>query len=116
MWLNRRRAAQARLKALKEAEASVRALAYAEVKFQEFVDNVGRNLETATFDDRRLALEALEVKVCADVDHAEVKASDRAKLIAIERTSGCLPFHAYMATPHRRPGGTYLTPGLARRG
>ena len=48
-------------------------LTNAEIKLSEFCARVHRNLDKCTFKDKRLALDALDVRVVATQEHADIK-------------------------------------------
>ncbi|MFC2062955.1 hypothetical protein ACFLS8_03330 [Chloroflexota bacterium] len=48
-------------------------LAKAEVRLNEYCQRVSNNLDNLTFSEKRLALDALEVKVIADRDNIEIQ-------------------------------------------
>jgi len=71
----------------------------AEINFSEFHNRVQKNLNNCTFDDKKLALEILDIKVTATVAQVEITGtipvditttSSSGSLPTIEQTSGCL--------------------------
>jgi len=59
---------------------------------------VSRNLVGFSFEDKRMALNALNVKVTARPDKVEIRGTVPADYVTIERTSGCLLNWAYDCT------------------
>ena len=53
-------------------------------------ERVKQNLNGLTLQDKRLALDALDIKIIATNDGAEITASVSLEFITTARTSGCL--------------------------
>ena len=75
-------------------------MANAEIKLNEFCERVRQNLEQCTHQEKRLALDALDIKVVATQQGIDIKGSIPIKiattdlnLLTIGRTSGCMLIH-----------------------
>jgi chromosome segregation ATPase len=77
---------------------NITGLAEAKIKLNQLYDRVMDNLENATSEIKRLAFDALAVRVYASPKKYEIKGVIplQLPLSTIEQTSGCLPFHAYI--------------------
>ena len=62
----------------------------AEINFSEFHNRVQKNLNDCTFDDKRLALEMLDIRVTATVDKVEITGTIPIDITAVSPT-GSLP-------------------------
>jgi hypothetical protein len=87
---------------LQSQQASIRGFENLDEKVLEYCQRVSQNLESLNFEEKRLLLDALEVKVFVYYDHTEVRGLlpphtvPSPSYVTIARTSGCLPFHAYV--------------------
>ena len=81
-------------------------LVNAEIKLNEFCARVRQNLDKCTFKDKRLALDALDVKAVATQECIDIRGAipigfttpqSSDALLTTGQTSACLPFHAYYA-------------------
>lgn len=63
---------ETRLKQLVEIKANVSSLEGAQVKLDKVYDTVLENIENCTDDAKKLALDALDVKVNASIDFVEI--------------------------------------------
>jgi len=67
--------------------ASCSKVSITEVKLEAYCQNVSRNLDNCSPDDKRLALDMLDIKAYATKDRLEIKGAIPAEFITIERTS-----------------------------
>ena len=74
-------------------------MANAEIKLNEFCETTCQNLERCTLQEKRLALDVLDIKVTATPEQIDIKGvvpiditptQASASLLTTERTSGCL--------------------------
>jgi len=66
-------------------------------KLTDYCERVKQNLNGCNLEDKRLALDAFDVRVFATKEKVGIQLSVPLKFITIVQTSGCLPFHAYFA-------------------
>jgi hypothetical protein len=88
---------------LQSQQASIKEFENLDDKVLEYCWRVFQNFESLNFEEKRLLLDALEVKVFVYHDHTEVRgllpphAVPSPSYVTIGRTWGYLPFHAYVA-------------------
>ncbi|MFC1933988.1 hypothetical protein ACFLWC_06480 [Chloroflexota bacterium] len=87
------------LNRLNEANERLAKLTGAEVKLSDFYNKVKKNLDVCTFEDKRLALEMLDIKVSATLECIDITGTIPIEIIATQsssslpttgQTSGCL--------------------------
>ena len=81
---------ETRLKQLLEIKANISNLEGAQVKLDEVYDTVLENIENCPDDVKKLALDALDIKVKASIDDVEIHGVLPLVLPTTARTSGCL--------------------------
>ena len=95
---------EAELQRIKETKDRLSHIADAEIKLNEFCQRVRQNLDNATIQDKRLALEALDIRVTASTQGIDIKGiipvefptlPSSTDVTTIAQTSGCLSSHAY---------------------
>ncbi|MEE9399460.1 MAG: hypothetical protein V3V23_04250, partial [Dehalococcoidales bacterium] len=64
---------EAELQRIKETKDRLSHIADAEIKLNEFCQRVRQNLDNATIQDKRLALEALDIRVTASTQSIDIK-------------------------------------------
>lgn len=96
---------EASLLVLNQARERICKLGQAEMKLNDYCERVRQNLGQCTLQDKRLALDALDIKVVSTQESTEIKGvipivltstQSSGGSLTIEQTSGCLPFHAYV--------------------
>ena len=101
---NECRTDEAELQRIKEAKDRLSHIADAEIKLNEFCHRVRQNLDNATIQDKRLALEALDIRVTASTQSMDIKGiipvefptlSLSTEVTTTAQTSGCLTTDAY---------------------
>ena len=94
------------LQKLKETKNKLSHITDAEIKLNEFCQRVQQNLDNANIQDKRLAIEALDIRVTASTQSIDIKGiipvefptlPSSTDVTTIAQTSGCLPFHAYVS-------------------
>ena len=90
-----RHADEAKLNDLFRMKGNLTSLANAEIKLGELYDRVIESLQSCTYELKRLALDALDIKVYASTEHVEIQGVIPLELLTTARTSGCLSSHAY---------------------
>ena len=73
---------------LRETKEQLAKLATAEIKLNDFCQRVRQNLSQCTFADKRLALEALDIKVIATPEQVEIKGAIPIDLTATPTSQG----------------------------
>ncbi len=91
-----RREDEAKLTDLVKTRDNITSLAEAKIKLGQLYESVLENLKQATPEIKRLALDALDIKVYASTESVEIQGVIPLALPTTERTSGCMPFHAYL--------------------
>jgi len=81
---------ETKLKQLLEIKANISSLEGAQVKLDEVYDTVLENIENCPDDVKKLALDALDIKVNASIDNVEIHGVLPLALPTIEQTWGCL--------------------------
>ncbi|MFC1846960.1 zinc ribbon domain-containing protein, partial [Chloroflexota bacterium] len=96
---NECRADEEELQGIKETKAKLWRIDDAEIKLNEFCQRVQQKLGNATFQDKKLALEALDIRVTASALNIDIKGiipveiptiSSSVDVTPIAQTSGCL--------------------------
>lgn len=94
---------QEELQKLKDTRDRLSNMADAEIKLNEFCQRVRQNLDNATIQEKRLALDALDIRITASTQCIDIKGiipvevallPSSADISAIAQTSTYLPFHA----------------------
>ena len=86
---------ETKLKQLLEIKANISNLEGAQVKLDEVYDTVLENIENCPDDTKKLALDALDIRVNASTDDVEIHGVLPLALSTTEQTLGCLSSHAY---------------------
>ena len=63
------------------------------MKLNDLYEALRRQIDDASYETRRLALDALAIKVYATRDSVEIQGIIPVGLLTIEQTSGCLLFY-----------------------
>ena len=101
---NEYKADQEELLKMKETKDKLLHITNAEIKLNEFCQRVRQDLDNATIQDKRLAFDALDIRVTASTQSIDIKgiipveittAPSSADVTTIAQTSGCLSTHAY---------------------
>ena len=80
---------------LLDTRASLTSLADAKLQIDQLYEQVLKNLDNCTMDVKRLAMDALDIKVYASTDSIEIKGVIPLELPTTAQTSGCLSSQAY---------------------
>ena len=100
---NKCQADEEELQRIKETKDRLSHIADAEIKLNEFCQRVRQNLDNATTQDKRLALEALDIRVTASTQSIDIKGiipvefpilTSSTDVTTIAQTSGCVLFHS----------------------
>ncbi|MFC1956730.1 recombinase family protein [Chloroflexota bacterium] len=81
---------QERLAELENCKKALQGLQHAEVKVNDFCEALRHQIDCSSNETKRLALDALAVKVYATRDSIEIQGIIPVDLVTIEQTSGCL--------------------------
>ena len=60
----------------------------AEVKLNDFCEAIRQQIDCSSYETKRLALDALDVKVCTTRDNVNIQGIIPVDLVTIEQTSG----------------------------
>ena len=88
-----RHADEAKLNDLFRTKENLTSLANTEIKLGELYKRVIESLQSCTHELKRLALDALDIKVYASTEHVEIKGVIPLELPTTAQTSACLCFH-----------------------
>jgi len=81
---------------LVKTRGNITGLVEAKIKLGQLYESILENLKDATPEVKGLALDALDIRVYASTERSEIQGVIPLALPTIERTWGCLPFHAYI--------------------
>jgi site-specific DNA recombinase len=90
---------QERLTELEKSKKALQELQHAEVKLNELCEALRRQIDGASSETKRLALEALAIKVYATRKIIDIQGIIPVDLVTIEQTSGCLCFYRNINLP-----------------
>jgi predicted nuclease with TOPRIM domain len=86
---------ETRLKQLVDMKVNITSLEGAHIKLDEVHNTVLKNIENCPDDTKKLALDALDIRVNASTDDVEIHGVLPLALSTTEQTLGCLSSHAY---------------------
>jgi len=93
---------QEELQQIKETKTRLSHIADAEIKLKEVCQKVSQNLDNTTIQDKRLALDALDIRITVSPQQIDIKGiipveianlPSPTDVTTIEQTSGCLCFY-----------------------
>jgi len=79
---------QERLAELEKSRKTLAELQKAEIKLNDFCETIRQQIDCSSFDIKRLALDALDVKAYATRDNVDIQGTIPANLVTIAQTSG----------------------------
>ena len=94
-----READEARLASLIETKETLVRGNELEEHLKDLCSRIVADLDNCTCQDKKDAYAYLDLKVTATPDSVKIKGYVQPKLLTIEQTLACLPFHAYVSVP-----------------
>ena len=81
---------QERLAELEKTKKTLADLQQTEIKLNDFCEAIRQQIDCSSYETKRLALDALDVKVYATRGNVNIRGIIPVDLVIIEQTSGCL--------------------------
>ena len=88
---NKCQADEEELQRIKETKDRLSHIADAEIKLNEFCQRVWQNLDNATIQDKRLALDALDIRITASIQGIEIKGIIPVEIATLPSSSDVTP-------------------------